>query len=113
MQWLVRSQDKKFIASIENVETVTVNGKHIIRSGGKILGVYHTEQRCIEVIDDMQNFINATRRYLLTVSNDISAEDYDRLLEQIETNVVSCVMQVEQPKVFPVYTNAIYEMPKE
>ena len=57
MQWLVRSQDRKFIIPIESVECVTVGGRYFVRGGGRVLGEYETEQRCIEVVDEMEHTV--------------------------------------------------------
>ena len=111
MQWLVRSQDKKFIVSIDNVEAVTVNGKHIVRGGGRVLGEYSTEERSIEVITAMMKFIDASEKLIVVGDcEDLDCNLLAKIYHDMKTISLTCGIA---PKVIPYRTNHVFEMPKE
>lgn len=115
MQWLVRSQDKKFIVSIDNVEAVTVNGKHIVRGGGRVLGEYKSTRRCVRVIANMMKFIN-TRDKLLLFSKQELGEDLfgnDNSLFQKGSYINVYNIDIEEIRAVPFRDNSVFQMPKE
>ena len=117
MQWLVRSQDGKLIIPIESVEAVTVSGKHIVRGGGRVLGEYATEERSIEVITDMMNFINALDKLVLVSKDNVFDENLKMDIcsdENIYYRAWGVAGVHEQDAhVIPFHANSVYKMPKE
>ena len=113
MQWLVRSQDKKFIVSIDNVEAVTVNGKHIVRGGGRVLGEYKSTRRCVRVITNMMKFLDGMDRYLISTDADKEYSDFKTYSDLMRENKFTFLSPATHTSIVPFRTKTVYEMPKE
>ena len=109
MQWLVRSQDGKLLIPFDSVECVTVSGKHIVRNGGRVLGEYASEERCIEVLDEIQQSISRVRFVCL---HGMTKEEFNELNGSIYKDGVVCVPNGVQIQNIETDT-IIYQMPKE
>lgn len=113
MQWLVRSQDGKLIIPIESVEAVTVNGKHIVRGGGRVLGEYATEERSIEVITNMMKFLDGMDKYLISTDADKEYSDFKTYSDLMRENKFVFLSPATHTSIVPFRTKTVFEMPKE
>lgn len=118
MELWVRSQSKRHLAKITNINVTpaNINGVQkysIIGDFESLLGTYDTKQRCLEILDEIQNLISDSGKTLVTLKNDFDMRDYDELLYELEKNKIAVVSQVENAQVFPLQTNIVYQMPEK
>lgn len=113
MELWIRSQDKKCLMPVNRID-IDTNGKTIVINGFEtIIGKYETEERALEVLDEIQQKIK-TLLYLkpncLLNSTDIECgkKYFEKLNKQ---EFITCDNNFE---IIPISTNTIvYEMPEK
>lgn len=129
MNLFVRSQDKQILGKVDNLEikyvTVEVPNSHYaylskykIISQGTIFGEYDTEQRCLEILDEIQNEIQtASRDYIIWQSNSIFALSESDILEmnnQLQKSGIINVPKEVNAEFVPKGSQVvIYQMPEK
>ena len=102
MDLWIRSQDRKSLIKVTNIEYTyqegnlytDVRGKHHLGTyydNLKILGTYNSKERALEVLDKIQNLLDASNRV------EGKTGSYEFLDLKTKVNMLSCV----------------YEMPRE
>ena len=97
MNLWIRSQDKKALIPINKMLTISCSSMFY---DGIILGVYKTEQRALEILDEIQNILKP--KIIYNQSNPI--ETMNDAIYQIKQDVD---MKIQELSTY------VYEMPKE
>ena len=117
MELWVRSQNKKVLMKIDGVHYDGKNDWRIL-NGGSVLGRYATEERCLEIIDEIQKLLLSANGDCLVKLQDIDVnaevktvygEDFIQKLQNSPIMPIANEpsISVIQPSVL------VYEMPKE
>lgn len=101
MELWIRSQDKKLLAKINYVFIQELSykrkNKYEIQSNNGVLGYYNTQERALEVLDEIQSILNLKDMY-----------KYDREL------VLKSWEKADEEQIKTVRKQmSVYEMPKE
>lgn len=124
MELWIRSQDKDRLFRAENLyidefyqvvgyktkEQKTISGMAIWHNE-KIIAKYDTRERCLEILDEIQNLLFAPRQIVFNERN-VDKDEYDELCRQLKTNGVACVPSDSEIK----YLDkdwVLYEMPEK
>ena len=113
----VRSQNRIVLKRLQDIEYYKDRKKHFV-IGGSLLGEYKTEERCLEIIDEIQKLLlSANGDYLIKLQDiDVNAEvktvygeDFIQKLQNSRIMPIANEPSVQfvQPSVL------VYEMPKE
>lgn len=117
MELWIRSQNKKVLMKIDGVHYDGKNDWRIL-NGGSVLGRYATEERCLEIIDEIQKLLlraNPKEAFMLVdCRNEKEFSHIGRLVDFArKSNFIvfdgtdGTSVQLVQPSVL------VYEMPKE
>ena len=116
MELWVRSQNKKVLMKIDGVHYDGKNDWRIL-NGGSVLGRYATEERCLEIIDEIQKLLlSANGDYLIKLQDiDINAEEKTVYGENFIKRLQSPIMPIaNEPSISVIQPSVlVYEMPKE
>ena len=115
MELWIRSQNKRLLIKPNGLSFGVMCNKCGVYYENGCLGEYKTEERCIEIIDEIQNLlVKSNPKEAFLVLNNIECSDYGELEWKVamarENNFIpthDCDVQVVQPSVL------VYEMPKE
>jgi len=55
----IRTQDRHRLIKVSDIEYVRAEQIHFLVSNGSVLAAYPTEERCLEVLDEVQGHINS------------------------------------------------------
>lgn len=70
MELWVRSQDKRLLCKVDSLNCYKLNGSFNISTGNQLLGKYSTEERCLEIIDEIQQHREKINNsFILATSN--------------------------------------------
>ena len=95
MELWIRTQDKKNLIKVDYISyEIAIEDKHILWYKSIDLGTYKTEERALEVLDEIHNAILTNKVLELTV-NKIPVDELDT------------------EKASKLFKNIVYEMPKE
>lgn len=124
MELFVRSQDKEFLVKVGRVfynrviltDPYTV--LHKISTGQGTLGNYETKERCLEILDEIENEIKkASRDYIIWQSNSIFALSESDILEmnnQLQKSGIINVPKEVNAEFVPKGSQVvIYQMPEK
>lgn len=101
MELWIRTQNKK---TLLKVDMININSIRLI-SNGYVLGEYKTNERALEVLDEIQNMIKPiliNTEYHSEIKQDTDKVSFDVVMTPIEDKITYL-----QPNVI------VYEMPKE
>lgn len=122
MELWIRSQDKERLIKLNDI-IVNANycivdgeiyGYRMFANGELFLGTYETKERCIEILDEIQNKIHQT--FICELKPLLSRADCKRMKEALEVEYQNneFIMQPPDYESKPINSNVvIYEMPKE
>ena len=105
MKLWIRSQDRKRLTETNCIEYGKWNNEHRIYVNVKVYGKYKSEERALEVLDEIQNIIKPTlinTEYHSEIKQDVDKLSFDIVMTPIEDKITYI-----QPNV------VVYEMPKE
>lgn len=111
MELWIRSQDKKRLFKIDKLGIEESKEFLVVLYTDKYewyrLGNYKTEERALEVLNEIQNIIKP--KPILQAKPILNKENMDRIQDDYGMTVLpSCVDVIE-----PISTSFVYEMPKE
>lgn len=116
MELWVRSQNRIVLKRLQDIEYYKDGKKHFV-IGGSLLGEYKTEERCLEIIDEIQKLLlSANGDYLVKLQDiDVNAEVKTVYGENFIQKLQSPIMPIDnEPSVQFVQPSVlVYEMPKE
>lgn len=109
MELWIRSQDKKILEKYEDLFSAYYSSKksYAICSHKNMvtLGLYKTEKRTLEILDEIQNMIKPTL---------INTEYHSEIKEGVDKSSFDIVMTPNEDKITYIQPNVVvYEMPKE
>lgn len=99
MDLWIRSQNRK---ALINVKQIRINGLDIMCLNGELLGTYKTEERALEVLNEIQNILQPKISVKPTIEEDMNPE-------YIHKHFVSNGKEVDVVEL----NTYVYEMPKE
>ena len=117
MELWIRSQDKKVLKKINDIEIdyldfekyhyvkdIESKGEYSIRGNGETLGQYETEERALEVLNEIQKLIQPT---FITTGYDCKCKEnpFDKLSFNLE--IAPTKIEVKELLTY------VYEMPEE
>ncbi len=76
MELWVRSQDKRLLCKVDSLNCYKLNGSFNISTGNQLLGKYSTEERCLEIIDEIQGKL---KDFSFVSVKGITQEEFDKL----------------------------------
>lgn len=79
-------------------------------SSEEVIATYETEERCLEILDEIQKLITDSNKTIIT--SDIDMATYERLLCDLQNNNIGILMPNDNTQVFPLNTNIVYQMPE-
>lgn len=105
MELWIRSQDKKHLIKVNNIElnktAIITREKDVV-----LLGIY-SEKRTLKVLEEIQNIIKP--KAILQAKSMLSREAMKQIQEDYDMTVLpSCVDAIQ-----PISTPIVYEMPEE
>ena len=120
MKLFIRSQRKDCLREVHSIECNVDREGCCVLDGCYILGEYKTEERCLEIIDEIQKLLlSANPKEAFMLLKNIESDDYNELnkkMQRARTNNFlpycswgdeNASIEVIQPSVL------VYEMPKE
>lgn len=113
MELWIRTQDKKKLLKPNDI--FFVNGCLYDRSDydSTELGDYENNQRCMEIIDEIQSLMQNGNNHLITLKDDCDGETYEQLLDLISKNKLGMLRCTNEVQVHPLTEYIIYQMPSE
>ena len=116
MELWVRSQNRIVLKRLQDIEYYKDGKKHFV-IGGSLLGEYKTEERCLEIIDEIQKLLlSANGDYLVKLQDiDVNAEVKTVYGKNFIQKLQGPIMPIDnEPSVQFVQPSVlVYEMPKE
>lgn len=112
MNLWIRSQNKHRLLKVENLQIIYNQEDnelpYYINSSYELLGSYKSEERALEVLNDIQNIVNA--KTIIKFNAFVSPEHIKRVKEAISKNSI-----IESPdyEIKELAGVIVYEMPKE
>jgi hypothetical protein len=117
MKLFIRSQRKDCLREVHSIECNVDREGCCVLDGCYILGEYKTKERCIEIIDEIQNLLlSANEDYLIKLQDiDVNAEEKTVYGETFIKRLQSPIMPIaNEPSVQFIQPSVlVYEMPKE
>jgi hypothetical protein len=120
MELWVRSQNKQRLSKVDDIYYVADGDFWAIRTNRSALdyaGLYATEERCLEIIDEIQKLLlSANGDYLIKLQDiDVNAEEKMVYGENYIKRLQSPIMPIaNEPSVQFIQPSVlVYEMPKE
>ena len=117
MKLFIRSQRKDCLREVHSIECNVDRAGCCVLDGCYILGEYKTEERCLEIIDEIQKLLlsaNPKEAFMLVDSRNEEYEALENIVARArECNFIAfdgsdgASVQLIQPSVL------VYEMPKE
>lgn len=114
MELWIRSQNRRHLMKPSNLECGIdqglwfINGYSVDEVDNLDLGYYATEERCLEILDEIQKLLNPQQ--LLVVRKDFDNEAKIELLGARQSGITL----MENSKLdFYQYSSYVYEMPQE
>ena len=121
MELWIRSQDRQDLIIVSrnfHIQETSINPHShrwgILLDGGRYIGEYNSEERALEVLDEIQDRIHQT--FICKLNNPIKQDDYKRLKSGLsyEYPDKEFMIQTLQYELEPINSNTIiYEMPEE
>ena len=110
MDLWIRSQDKKLLGPI--YDNLSIFNKGIFYRG-TILGIYKSEERALEVLDDIS--IKIKNQFIVQVNGLLKPSDQQEIKERLENDYVGdFIMSDGMLDIKPINQNLfLYEMPQE
>ena len=101
MELWIRSQNKRSLHCVRNIK---INGLDIMCFGAEVLGTYSSEERALEVLNEIQELIQPT---FITTGYDCKCKEnpFDKLSFNLE--IIPTKTEVKELSTY------VYEMPKE
>lgn len=110
MKLWIRSQDKKKLIKVENLQIINnIEDKEFpfyINSSYELLGAYKTEQEALNILNDVQNIINA--KTIIKFNSFVPHEQIKRVKDAIDKNSIIELPSYEIKEMVGVI---VYEMP--
>lgn len=114
MQLYVRTQNKMALVNCKIILVEEFRQQFRVYSNDYgTLGKYETEERCLEILDEIQKLITNGNKTVLTTSSDLDKDIYNDILEEVEKNNFTILSYVNTPLVFPLNQNIVYQMPEK
>jgi hypothetical protein len=120
MKLFIRSQNKQRLSKVDDIYYVADGDFWAIRTNRSALdyaGLYPTEERCLEIIDEIQKLLlRANGDYIIKLQDiDVNAEEKTVYGENFIQKLQSPIMPIaNEPSVQLVQPSVlVYEMPKE
>lgn len=107
MDLWIRSQDKTLLVKADYIQRVN----NLIRSG-ITLGIYNSEERAVEILDEIQLILSKKLLKTNTVKHEGILSEADIFKEQQRLADLGIVKSYEEVNVKPMGA-IVYEMPKE
>lgn len=104
MELWIRSQDKNRLFKVNKVD-IDLHLQRIIVNGEFFMGIYKTNERCIEILDEIQKLIKPiiiNTKYNCEIKDGHNKNEFDLVMQSDESK-----LEIIQP------TTIVYEMPKE
>ena len=109
MDLWIRTQDKKDLIKVDYISyEIAIEDKHILWYKSIDLGTYKTKERALEVLDEIQNIINA--KTIIKFQCFVPEERIKQVKEAIDKYSIIELPDYEIKQLAGVI---IYEMPKE
>lgn len=114
MELYVRSQDKSTLLKVNELHFSDHNtffAREHSSDLWDVLGIYATKERCLEILDEIQNLLFAPRQIVFNKCN-VDKDEYNELCKQLKANGVACVKSDSEIK----YLDkdwVLYEMPEK
>lgn len=102
MELWIRSQDKERLLKVEDITMEEINDGFSISGNGHWLGYYFSEEKCIEILDEIQ------KELLMTTQQEILGHCKINQEEDIATQ-----LKVFREKSDKMTKNLVYEMPAD
>ena len=117
MEFWVRTADRRNLLKPTNIGLGWNCSMWGVYDGNQVLGEYKTEERCLEIIDEIQKLLlRANGDYLIKLQDiDINAEEKTVYGENFIKRLQSPIMPIaNEPSVQFIQPSVlVYEMPKE
>ena len=112
MNLLIRSQDRKKLIKINNIEYGEWNKEHRIYINGFLCGKYKSEERALEVLDEIQNKLKGS--FMLKAKNDVPNNVFIPAKKYFEAeNDIKIIIGDNNFDITPLNINCdVYEMPQ-
>ena len=120
MKLWIRSQNKESLAIIKSLCYANHGGKNVVMGGEEttfdiVLGKYHTKERCLEIIDEIQKLLemgNPQNAFMIFNDYDyLSRDEVDEILKQVRTDKAVFTSREGFSVVMP--SVITYEMPEK
>lgn len=112
MNLWVRSQNKKRLLKVDNLQIINCEDDKeypfYINADYELLGAYKTEKRALEILNNIQNIINA--KTIIKFKEFVPTEQLKRVKDAIDKNSIIELPSYEIKELAGVI---VYEMPKE
>ena len=109
MEVWVRSQDKNRFSQAHIFSYDYGAHKHIVNCNGYPYGVYNSQERCLEIIDEIQELLTKSFVIVRNLSLDGDVEKYLKPVKALAYQAENQTPSIEyhEPSI------VVYEMPKE
>ena len=105
MELWIRTQDKKDLIKVDYISyEIAIEDKHILWYKSIDLGTYKTEERALEVLDEIQELLDPKPRWICTQHTEFDSK---------EKGLIGFATYKEEPKIEKLSDTIVYEMPKE
>ena len=117
MELWVRTADRRSLLKPTNICIGLNCSRWGVYDGNQVLGEYKTEERCLEIIDEIQKLLLSTNGdYLIKLQDiDVNAEEKTVYGENFIQKLQSPIMPIaNEPSVSVIQPSVlVYEMPQE
>lgn len=112
MELWVRSQDKRLLCKVDSLNCYKLNGSFNISTGNQLLGKYSTEERCLEIIDEIQQAIETINKVLFMTESEMTDDMAEGIYESIKNQDIGMLANAKKPKILALNKSIVYEMPE-
>lgn len=109
MELWVRSQDNRLLCKVDSLNCYKLNGSFNISTGNQLLGKYSTEERCLEIIDEIQKLIDGNTNLFIT-SNEFPEDTTKQIIEDLKSKNYSAVCNARDFQCVPLDCSITYQM---